>query len=105
MKQTLSIIHNDKKIFFILIITVAFSSVMYLYLVNSAVMNVVKKEKLSQEIGAMQARLSSLESSYVVLRNSISLDFAYTQGFEDVLDAQFIERKPLGKGLSFNTLP
>lgn len=68
-------------------------------------MNVVKKEKLSQEISGMQARLSELESSYVVLRNGISVDFAYTQGFEDVIDPQFIERKSLGKGLSLNTLP
>ena len=105
MTQTISYIYNDKKIFLILLASVVFSWGAYLVLVNNTVLNVVHREKMAGNISVLQARLSEMESSYISQKNSISLDFAYSQGYKQVNDTQFIERAELGKGLSVNVLP
>lgn len=105
MTQAISYIYNDKKVFLILIISVVFSWCAYLLLINHTVLNVVHREKMANEIGVLQARLSEMESSYISQKNSINLDFAYSQGYKEVNDTQFIERKQLGQGLSINVLP
>lgn len=105
MTQAISYIYNDKKIFSILLISVVFSWAAYLFLVNHTVLNVVHREKMTENISVLQARLSEMETSYISKKNSISLDYAYSEGFKEVSDTQFIERAQLGQGLSVNVLP
>jgi len=93
----------DKRIFLILVFSILFSILLYMYFINSAVLNVVERERLSGETDHLQAKLAQLESEYAVLRSQISIPVAHSLGFKEVPVAQFIERNPLSS-VSLNTL-
>lgn len=77
----------------------------YMYAVNRTVFNVVAATKAEKSLAQSSASVADLESSYISLRNKITLDFAYTQGFQDASGQQiFITKKPIAKTLSFNAL-
>jgi len=95
--------HYDKKIFLILVSSIFFFILLYMYFINAAVLNVVEREKLSGEINLLQANVAALESEYAVLRGQITLPTAYSLGFKEVSAAQFIERQPLSS-VSLNTI-
>jgi len=77
----------------------------YVYSVQRTVFNVVSSTKAEKALSQSSATMSDLESRYMAIRNKITLDFAYAQGFEDASKHQiFIAKKSAGKTLSFNAL-
>lgn len=77
----------------------------YVYAVNRTVFNVVASTKAENTIAQSSATVSDLESRYVALKNKITLDFAYSQGFQDASKQQiFIAKKLVSNTLSFNAL-
>lgn len=77
----------------------------YIYGVNRTVFNVVASTKAEKALAQSAATSSDLESRYISLKNKITLDFAYAQGFQDASNQQvFIVKKPVTKTLSFNAL-
>ncbi|MCK5059713.1 MAG: hypothetical protein KAR00_01030 [Candidatus Pacebacteria bacterium] len=98
-----AIAQNDKRIFLILVFSILFSVLLYMYFINTAVLNVVERERLSAEIDLLQANVAELESTYAVLRSNITLSTAYSLGFREVSATQFIKRRPLSS-VSLNTL-
>lgn len=75
----------------------------YTYAVNRTVFNVVATTKAEKALAQSSAAEADLESSYAVLDNKITLDFAYDQGFQDASNQQiFISKKPVNSVLSFN---
>jgi outer membrane murein-binding lipoprotein Lpp len=96
-------IQSNKKIFLILVFSIAISILLYMYFINRAVMNIVEREKLSSEINSLQAHVAELESNYAALKSTVTLSTAYSLGFREVSAVQFIERRPLSS-VSLNTL-
>lgn len=77
----------------------------YVYAVNRTVFNVVATTKAKKALAQSSATSADLESRYVGLKNKITLDFAYSQGFQDASGQQiFIVKKPVINALSFNAL-
>lgn len=77
----------------------------YVYAVNRTVFNVVASTKAQKMLAQSSAASADLESHYVSLKNKITLDFAYSQGFQDASNQQiFIVKKPAVNTLSFNAL-
>ena len=77
----------------------------YTYAVNRTVFNVVATTKAEKGLAQSAAKVADLESHYMALKNKITLDFAYSQGFKDASSQQiFITKKSVGKALSFNAL-
>jgi len=77
----------------------------YTYAINRTVFNVVATTKAEKALAQSSATEADLESSYVSLKNKITLDFAYAQGFQDASKQQiFIAKKSVTKTLSFNAL-
>jgi hypothetical protein len=77
----------------------------YVYAVNRTVFNVVAVTKAESALAQNYATVADLESHQASLRNKITLDFAYSQGFKDASKQQiFITRKSLSNALTFNAL-
>jgi len=77
----------------------------YTYAVNRTVFNVVATKNAESALAKSSANVANLESSYISLNSKITLDFAYSQGFQDASKQQiFIAQKPVDSILSFNAL-
>lgn len=64
-------------------------------------MNVVARENIEQDISSLSSDLGELEYRYMTLRNGVTLDLAYTKGFQDAEPTQFLTRGP--SSLSYNS--
>ena len=77
----------------------------YVYAVNRTVFNVVASTKANKALAQSSATTADLESHYIALKNKVTLDFAYAQGFQDASNKQiFIVKKPVANILSFNAI-
>lgn len=88
----------EKKAFYILVGVIALFLVAYVYLVNQTVWNIVSRKNITKEISNVAGEVASLESSYMALSGSITLDHAYTLGFQDINNAEttFVNSSVLG---------
>ena len=76
----------------------------YVFFVNYAVLNIVKREKVEVQIADINSKLTETESKYIALKNGITLDLAYSLGFQTVQSPIFISRSSLSKALSVNSV-
>jgi hypothetical protein len=77
----------------------------YAYAVNRTVFNVVATTKAQKNLAEVNTSIADLESHYITVRNKITLDFAYSQGFQDASKKQiFIAKKTQSSSLSFNAI-
>lgn len=77
----------------------------YVYMINRTVFNIVASTDAKKVLAQSSAAAADLESRYISLKNKITLDFAYAQGFKDASNQQiFIVKKPVANILSFNAL-
>lgn len=58
--------------------------VLYIYFVNSIIMGVVARERMIAAIGDLRTEVTTLESRYVALASTITLDRAYALGLQEV---------------------
>ncbi len=65
-------------------------------------MNVVAREKIERNIGALSTTIGDLEYKYMTIKNTVTLDLAYTRGFTDATPTQFLSRAPQAATLSYN---
>lgn len=101
MTKTLTKLHKEKVLVWLLSTSIVSMAILYMFLVNGAVFNVVAREDLENQLATVNARVSELEFEYIGLRNSITIQYAYDRGFQDVTNATFAERTP-GSNLSLN---
>lgn len=69
---------------------------LYVYLVNTAAWHGIQWKRVEQELVALTARVSGLESNYLSLKKSVTLPLAYAMGFEDVRAVRFIGARKVG---------
>ncbi len=77
-----------------------FSAISYVYFVNQTILNIVARENLEADIVVMNSEISELEFEYIAQKNKITLNYAYSLGYEDADNVKFASRKLAGQGLS-----
>ena len=77
--------------------------ILYSYLVSQSIVNVLVRQDIGAEIATLNSRISSLESEYLVRKERINLSYAYTLGYIDIGNKEFVTRKSLlSRGLTVN---
>lgn len=102
--RILSIEYPERKFFWYLVLSAAIFSGLYIYFVNSAIINAVEYQKIGKEITFLNSQISDLESSYLSLNDKINLDYALGSGFVKVTSEKYISRKAFSANLSLNQL-
>jgi hypothetical protein len=92
---------NTEKIFWIFASVLFVLFLAYGYLVNTAILHAVARQKTQQQISLLSSQTADLETSYIALKNSVTLDLAYSLGFKNATNAHFITRKN-STGISLN---
>lgn len=83
--RAISQINNvEQKLFWMLLATVAFLAVSYVYLINNTILNVVARKEAYETINNLDAEIAVLEGKYVAMTNSLTLEKAHSLGLVDV---------------------
>ncbi|MCH8889453.1 hypothetical protein IID26_03500 [Patescibacteria group bacterium] len=90
-----AVLSLKKRIFWILIISIASLLIFYGYFVSHSIINVVLREEVEQELTRVTTRISDLEFQYLSKKDSINLAFAHSLGFQNVSQKQFVSRQSL----------
>lgn len=92
-----------KTTFFILtaILFTTFSS--YVFLVNKTVANVVTRGKAQASISSISSAMGELEFKYMTLKKSVTLELAYSKGFNDSVPSSFLAQNAFPTPISFNS--
>lgn len=89
--------NNERKTFYVLVSLIVVVSFFYGFFVQQTIINVVEREKTLKETRVVSSEIGDLESSYIALKNNITLDFAYAQGFKDAKATEYISKRELGR--------
>ena len=84
---------NTQKLFWIFSMLLFVLFMTYAYMVNTAIMSAVARQKAQINISKLSSDTSNLESQYISLKNSINLNLAYSMGFKNETNTRFIARK------------
>ena len=90
----------EKAIFWSGLFCVSLLLVLYGYFLNSAIHNVVNREKAENKVAEISSKIGELEYQYIALKNGITSDLAYSLGFETLSNPTFIAVRAPTKGLS-----
>lgn len=91
------------KIFWYLVLGICLVFASYVYFVNKTVHNVANRQKAEVEISKLTSELGELEFKSISMRNKISQEYAYSLGFRDVKNQQYVSRKVEHGELSLRT--
>lgn len=89
--------NNERKTFYVLVALIGLMSFFYVFFVQQTIMNVVEREKTLKEARVVSSEIGDMESAYIALKNNITLDFAYAQGFKDADATEYISKRELGR--------
>ena len=93
MKSHALIQTNAKNTFWVLTVDTVMLVGTYVYLLNTAVFNVVKRGAAEKQISAANSKITELETKYISLKNNINLELAYSLGYKEVEMTTFIGKK------------
>jgi len=100
--RTISYDHRAR-FFWIMTLASLLSLFVYIYAINATARNVAARQTLERQMAKTSTNLDSLEFTYIQLKNSITIELAYNQGFREVKNPLYVSRAPKAS-LSFNTL-
>ena len=93
---------REKKIFWSLFFVFALLLVSYGFLVNKAILNAVAKQNLESQMSSLNSNVDSLESTYLSMENSITMDLALRNGYVQVPEDNFAVIVPAKSGLALS---
>ncbi len=102
--HTEKIDHYQKLFFWSMLSLLVVSLCSYVYFLNETVHNVVQRQQSGRHIAELGGGVGELESRYITLKDSITLDLASSLGFQTVQNPVFISRTSLSKALSINSV-
>ena len=97
--------HIQRILFWIFSSLIILAILLYGYFLNTAIGSVVAREGIEAEMSRVNSVIGDLESEYLALKSSITLDIAYSKGFQSITPSNFISRGVFGKGISLNETP
>jgi len=86
--------YREKMIFWSLFSVFVFFLFFYGYFVNSAIMHAVHKEQMENKISMITTNITTLESQYLSLKDSITMDLALSKGFVAIPESHFAVLSP-----------
>ncbi len=95
---------NGKVVFWSFVSMVLLIVVFYVYLIKVTTHNGVKWSKAEEAIASVGATVSDMESTYLSLKQSVTLSLAYAKGFEDVRAVRFIGAEKVGSVATASTI-
>jgi hypothetical protein len=109
MKNTIKILYaiintHKERLFTFLLIAILISGAMYGFLLKNTIDNVVEREKLSKETKSLLTNISDLETKYFSLKNDVTIDIAYSRGFKNPVNTEYISKKSVTAMVSKNEL-
>lgn len=99
-----SMMKYKEKIFVFLVSGIMLCVIFYVILLQSAISNVIKREKLVLENRDKSTSVSELEAKYFSVKNSINIELAHAKGFKDSEVTLFISKKSLTAMVNNNEL-
>lgn len=95
---TISKVHlYRERIFYTLCAALALLAISYGYLLQKAIVNVVEREAMVKELRIATSRIADLESSYLALKNSVTLELAFDRGFKEATQLNYIKTGTRGQ--------
>lgn len=67
----------------------------YVYLVNQTVHNVVARRALEREMALLSSDIAALEEEHGILKRSVTKEYAYTLGFEEIAHVSYVTHDTL----------
>ncbi|KKU26202.1 MAG: hypothetical protein UX39_C0011G0016 [Candidatus Magasanikbacteria bacterium GW2011_GWA2_46_17] len=96
-------IHDRGNIFWSLAVGLVVVLGLYLYFLSNTIYTAVVRQQTEKAIAVLEESIGGLESSYLNLKNTVTIEVARDKGFTDIFATQYISRKSLGRSLSLNT--
>jgi hypothetical protein len=72
----------------------------YGYCVSSAIVNIVERQNIENELAILNSKILDLESEYITAKNSITPELASSLGFVPVSSQKFVTKSVNNPGLS-----
>ncbi len=85
-------IHRKQMIFWTLSGILLLCAGLYIYSVTTTIHNVVSRQNLEAQASQLTVQMSTEEYQYIALRNNITLSYAQSLGFKEVVNTNFISR-------------
>jgi hypothetical protein len=90
MTNALVIQNNfEKRLIYILAISILLSAGLYGFLVKQTIQNVVARKGLERSHSELSSKVANLEAQYISLTDSINLTLAHTLGFVETNNAVY----------------
>ncbi|MFA6535859.1 MAG: hypothetical protein WC250_00250 [Candidatus Paceibacterota bacterium] len=75
----------------------------YGFLVNNMVKSAVASEKMSSQLSELNGEVADLESRFIALDQTVTVELAQKLGFQNVDSVAYVAKTTLGRGLSFES--
>ena len=75
----------------------------YGYLVRGAIVNVVERQNMENDLSALNSSVLNLESKYFELKNNVTPELAESLGFVTVSNKKFVNKDIKASGISLLT--
>ncbi len=86
-------LNREKTLFWSLLGIFIFSISFYMYLINTAVHNVVSSQNLEAKISGLNLAISNKEFQYINSKNAITMVLAYSMGFREASPKTYLREK------------
>lgn len=92
MTEKILHLNTEKNMFWALVVILFLCTGLYMYLVTTTIHNVVSRQNLENKATQISLAIAKSEYQYIGLRNNITLSYAYSLGFRDISEKNFISR-------------
>ena len=75
----------------------------YGLLVNNMVKSAVASEKMSSQLSELNGEVADLESKFIALDQTVTMELAQKLGFQTVEGTAYVTKASLGRGLSLES--
>lgn len=99
-------IHRDiliRDLIWVLALGIFSLLLVYGFLVNNMVRGAVSSEQMSSELTKLNSEVAELESKFIALDQTITLELATELGFQMVDSAVYVSKSSFGRGLSLES--
>jgi hypothetical protein len=72
----------------------------YGYCVRAAIVNIVERQNIENELSILNSKVTDLESEYIKVKNDITLETANNLGFVPATTNKFVSKSVKNPGLS-----
>jgi hypothetical protein len=93
----------EKRAFSLLVIAIFILVALYGYFISMSIVHVLVREEVENSIASISSAIGEFESQYIVNKEAITIENAYSLGFKNLRKKTFVERRTSQGGrLTFN---